>query len=92
MRRFSHSLGVQTYSSLPAAMAAMGPAVAASPGKKLHGRAFYESLGSPKFVLAPMVDQSEFVRRRRPALASLPPPSAVDEDAICPVWALRRRR
>ena len=28
---------------------------------KLHGRAFYESLGSPKFVLAPMVDQSEFV-------------------------------
>ncbi|KFY20273.1 hypothetical protein V491_03855, partial [Pseudogymnoascus sp. VKM F-3775] len=27
---------------------------------KLHGRAFYESLGSPKFVLAPMVDQSEF--------------------------------
>ena len=29
--------------------------------KKLHGRAFYESIGSPKFVLAPMVDQSEFV-------------------------------
>lgn len=31
--------------------------------KKLHGRAFYESIGSPKFVLAPMVDQSEFVCR-----------------------------
>lgn len=30
--------------------------------KKLHGRAFYQSIGSPKFVLAPMVDQSEFVR------------------------------
>jgi hypothetical protein len=29
--------------------------------KKLHGRAFYESLGSPRFILAPMVDQSEFV-------------------------------
>jgi len=30
--------------------------------KKLTGRAFYERLGSPKMVLAPMVDQSEFVR------------------------------
>ena len=32
------------------------------PKTKLHGRAFYESIGSPKHVLAPMVDQSEFVR------------------------------
>ena len=30
-------------------------------GKKLTGRAFYESIGSPKMILAPMVDQSEFV-------------------------------
>ncbi|KAK8081572.1 hypothetical protein PG996_000353 [Apiospora saccharicola] len=38
------------------------PAVAATATKpKLHGRAFYESIGSPKFVVAPMVDQSEFV-------------------------------
>ena len=29
--------------------------------RKLTGRAFYESLGSPKMVLAPMVDKSEFV-------------------------------
>lgn len=29
--------------------------------KKLEGRAFYESIGSPRVVLAPMVDQSEFV-------------------------------
>ena len=35
---------------------------------KLHGRAFYESIGSPKLILAPMVEQSEFVRR-----AYLPP-------------------
>ena len=32
-----------------------------SPRRKLTGRAFYESIGSPKVVLAPMVDQSEFV-------------------------------
>ncbi|KAI9753517.1 MAG: hypothetical protein M4579_005114 [Chaenotheca gracillima] len=31
--------------------------------EKLTGRAFYESLGSPKMVLAPMVDQSEFAWR-----------------------------
>ncbi|KAK0711080.1 dihydrouridine synthase-domain-containing protein [Lasiosphaeris hirsuta] len=31
--------------------------------KKLHGRAFYESIGSPKYILAPMVDQSEFAWR-----------------------------
>ena len=30
--------------------------------RKLHGRTFYESLGSPRMILAPMVDQSEFVR------------------------------
>lgn len=31
---------------------------------KLHGRAFYESIGSPKMIVAPMVDRSEFVRIR----------------------------
>ena len=30
--------------------------------RKIAGRPFYESLGSPKMILAPMVDQSEFVR------------------------------
>ncbi|KAH6610747.1 trna-dihydrouridine synthase 1 [Trichoderma cornu-damae] len=36
---------------------------APEPPKKLHGRAFYESIGSPKFIVAPMVDQSEFAWR-----------------------------
>ncbi|CAH0014309.1 unnamed protein product [Clonostachys rhizophaga] len=30
---------------------------------KLHGRDFYESIGKPKFIVAPMVDQSEFAWR-----------------------------
>ncbi|KAI0143527.1 FMN-linked oxidoreductase [Xylariaceae sp. FL1272] len=30
---------------------------------KLQGRAFYESIGSPKYVVAPMVNQSEFAWR-----------------------------
>ncbi|KAL1953135.1 hypothetical protein VTO42DRAFT_3570 [Malbranchea cinnamomea] len=31
--------------------------------EKLHGRAFYESIGSPKMIVAPMVDRSEFAWR-----------------------------
>jgi hypothetical protein len=44
----------KTFSSTSSSMAAPQPT-------KLHGRAFYESLGSPKMILAPMVDRSEFV-------------------------------
>jgi hypothetical protein len=48
--------------------AAESSGVAQTSGKrtKLHGRAFYESIGSPKLVLAPMVEQSEFVRFLNP--------------------------
>ncbi|KAI9817505.1 MAG: hypothetical protein M1827_001115 [Pycnora praestabilis] len=37
--------------------------MSSSTQRKAHGRAFYESIGGPKMVLAPMVDQSEFVWR-----------------------------
>lgn len=47
------------------AMAAPAAAAVRCEGKKLFGRAFYESIGSPKYVLAPMVDHSEAVRLQR---------------------------
>ncbi|KAJ6788533.1 hypothetical protein PWT90_08849 [Aphanocladium album] len=47
----------------PAGDAAAAAAAAPPTGPKLHGRAFYESIGSPKFIVAPMVNQSEFAWR-----------------------------
>jgi hypothetical protein len=54
------SIAAMTEAATEAAMAAaaVAPAMRKS---KLHGRAFYESIGSPKYIIAPMVDQSEFV-------------------------------
>lgn len=62
MVALSNGGGTQLLSSGAAALDEVSPAVNAPPGRrKLFGRAFYESIGSPKMVLAPMVDQSEFV-------------------------------
>ncbi|KAH6654102.1 tRNA-dihydrouridine synthase C [Truncatella angustata] len=53
-----------TTATAPVAAEAVAATAATTTVKpKLHGRAFYESIGSPKFVVAPMVDQSEFAWR-----------------------------
>ncbi|KAI1007913.1 hypothetical protein K3495_g318 [Podosphaera aphanis] len=56
--------------------------------QKLHGRAFYESLGSPKLVLAPMVDQSEFAWRML-TRSFLPPSAAQTLVAYTPMFHAR---
>ncbi|KAK1907049.1 hypothetical protein P3342_006237 [Pyrenophora teres f. teres] len=52
-----------TETTLAAQGGSVGVAQENGKRKKLHGRAFYESIGSPKLVLAPMVEQSEFAWR-----------------------------
>ncbi|KAF2092728.1 FMN-linked oxidoreductase [Rhizodiscina lignyota] len=56
--------------------------------RKLHGRAFYESLGSPKIILAPMVDQSEFAWRML-TRSFLPPESSKSLLAYSPMFHSR---
>ncbi|KAF2416419.1 FMN-linked oxidoreductase [Tothia fuscella] len=55
---------------------------------KLHGRAFYESLGSPKYVLAPMVEQSEFAWRML-TRSFMPPSQQKDLLAYTPMFHSR---
>jgi len=50
------------FQNKPAAVRNMATlSTAGDQGRKLFGRAFYKSIGSPKVIIAPMVDQSEFV-------------------------------
>ncbi|KAF2873949.1 hypothetical protein BDV95DRAFT_675445 [Massariosphaeria phaeospora] len=62
-----------------------GIAVQANKRVKLHGRAFYESIGSPKIVLAPMVEQSEFAWRLL-SRSFLPPPARSSLLAYSPMF------
>lgn len=59
LTRLFATMSTETGSSAPAH--SNGVATANGTKTKLHGRAFYESIGSPKMILAPMVEQSEFV-------------------------------
>ncbi|KAI9782159.1 MAG: hypothetical protein M1816_001993 [Peltula sp. TS41687] len=55
------------------------PGIMMSPSPKLHGRQFYNSIGAPRMILAPMVDQSEFAWRMLTRSYLVPggrPPSA----------------
>ncbi|KAJ9628770.1 tRNA dihydrouridine synthase [Taxawa tesnikishii (nom. ined.)] len=56
--------------------------------RKLHGRAFYESIGSPKMILAPMVDQSEYAWRML-SRSFMTPESSKDLLAYSPMFHAR---
>ncbi|OLN94000.1 tRNA-dihydrouridine(16/17) synthase [NAD(P)(+)] protein-like protein [Colletotrichum chlorophyti] len=55
---------------------------------KLYGRAFYESIGSPKYILAPMVDQSEFAWRML-SRSFIPPSEQSNLVAYTPMFHAR---
>ncbi|KAK6209524.1 dihydrouridine synthase [Colletotrichum tabaci] len=70
----------------PTAGLEAGAATTAKP--KLHGRAFYESIGSPKYILAPMVDQSEFAWRML-SRSFIPPSEQKNMVAYTPMFHAR---
>ncbi|KAJ6031704.1 tRNA-dihydrouridine(16/17) synthase, partial [Penicillium herquei] len=62
--------------------------VSAVKPKKLQGRQFYESLGSPKYIVAPMVDRSEFAWRML-SRSFLPPDEQKELLAYSPMYHAR---
>ncbi|QDS77853.1 hypothetical protein FKW77_006752 [Venturia effusa] len=64
------------------------PAAQNGARRKLYGRAFYESIGSPKVILAPMVDQSEFAWRML-SRSFMSPESSKDLLAYTPMFHAR---
>ncbi|KAJ5712053.1 tRNA-dihydrouridine(16/17) synthase [Penicillium malachiteum] len=56
--------------------------------QKLQGRQFYESLGSPKYIVAPMVDRSEFAWRML-SRSFLPPDEQKELLAYSPMYHAR---
>ncbi|OAL68762.1 hypothetical protein A7D00_7328 [Trichophyton violaceum] len=54
---------VESGSTPPGIMQAVNEMRPKPSRKKLYGREFYESIGSPKMIVAPMVDRSEFAWR-----------------------------
>lgn len=86
MATSTNGVNSSTAASAPAPILVDNMASSTDKPKKLHGRAFYESIGSPKFVLAPMVDQSEFVRLP----PSIHPSSATPSTAITADLTLSR--
>ncbi|KAK2008376.1 dihydrouridine synthase [Colletotrichum eremochloae] len=75
-----------TTTEAPTAGLEAGTAATAKP--KLHGRAFYESIGSPKYILAPMVDQSEFAWRML-SRSFIPPSEQKNLVAYTPMFHAR---
>ncbi|RAL16926.1 tRNA-dihydrouridine synthase family protein [Aspergillus homomorphus CBS 101889] len=62
--------------------------ITAEPKKKLLGREFYKSIGSPKYIIAPMVDRSEFAWRML-TRSFLPPDEQKQILAYSPMYHAR---
>ncbi|KAF2993899.1 hypothetical protein E8E13_002717 [Curvularia kusanoi] len=79
-------MAAETATSAPAH--SNGTCAANGKKAKLHGRAFYESIGSPKLILAPMVEQSEFAWRLL-SRSFLPPSQQTNLLAYSPMFHSR---